>query len=62
MEDDNPEDLYGSQEVAGKSEDRPPLEVVDLTAETEVPMDRAEDEHLPLISALPVDPIIGYHW
>ena len=44
MEDDNPEDLYGSQEVAGESEDRPPLEVVDLTAETEVPTDQAEDE------------------
>ena len=44
MEDDDPEDLYGLQEVAGESEDRPPLEVVDLTAETEVPMDRAEDE------------------
>ena len=44
MEDDDPEDLYGSQEVAGESEDRPPLEVVDLTAETEVPTDRVEDE------------------
>ena len=44
MEDDDPEDLYGSQEVAGESEDRPPLEVVDLTAETKVPTDRAEDE------------------
>ena len=44
MEDDDPEDLYGLQEVAGESEDRPPLEVVDLTAETEVPTDRAEDE------------------
>ena len=44
MEDDNPEDLYGSQEVTEESEDRPPLEVVDMTAETEVPMDRAEDE------------------
>ena len=39
MEDDNPEDLYSSQEVAGESKDRPPLEVVNLTAETEVPMD-----------------------
>ena len=47
MEDDSPEDLYGSQEVTGESEDRPPLEVVDLTAETEVPMDRAEDEPAP---------------
>ena len=37
MEDDDPEDLYGLQEVAGESEGRPPLEVVDLTAETEVP-------------------------
>ena len=44
MEDDDPEDLYSSQEVAGESEDRPPLEVVDLTAETEVPMNRVEDE------------------
>ena len=44
MEDDNPEDLYGSQKVTGESEDRPPLEVVDLTAETKVPTDRAEDE------------------
>ena len=47
MEDNNPEDLYGSQEVAGESKDRPPLEVVNLTAETEVPMDRAEDEPAP---------------
>ena len=47
MEDDDPEDLYGSQEVANESEDRPPLEVVNLTAETEVPMDRAEDEPAP---------------
>ena len=39
MEDDNPDDLYSSQEVAGESKDRPPLEVVDLTAETKVPMD-----------------------
>ena len=39
MEDDDPDDLYGSQEVAEESEDRPPLKVVDLTAETEVPMD-----------------------
>ena len=43
MEDDNPEDFYGLQEVVGESEDRPPLEVVDLTAETKVPMDQAED-------------------
>ena len=34
MEDDNPEDLYSSQEVAEESKDMPPLEVVDLTAET----------------------------
>ena len=47
MEDDNPDDLYGLQEVAEESEDRPPLEVVDLTTETEVPMDRAEDEPAP---------------
>ena len=39
MEDDNPEDLYGPQEVAGESKDRPPLEVVNLTAETKVPTD-----------------------
>ena len=39
MEDDDPEDLYGSQEVAKESEDRAPLEVVNLTAETEVPTD-----------------------
>ena len=39
MEDDNPEDLCGLQEVAEESKDRPPLEVVDLTAETEVPTD-----------------------
>ena len=44
MEDDDPEDLYSLQEVARESEDRPPLEVVNLTAETEVPMDRAEDK------------------
>ena len=43
MEDDDPDDLYGSQEVAGDSEDRPSLEVVDLTAESEVPTDRAEE-------------------
>ena len=39
MEDDDPDDLYGSQEVAGNSEDRPSLEVVDLIAESEVPTD-----------------------
>ena len=47
MEDDDPEDLYGSQEVAGESKDRPPPGVVNLTAETEVPMDRVEDEPAP---------------
>ena len=47
MEDDNPDDLYGPQEVAGESEDRPPPEVVDLTAETKVPMDQVEDEPAP---------------
>ena len=47
MEDDDPEDLYGSQEVTGESKARPPLEVVDLTAETEVPKDQAEDEPAP---------------
>ena len=43
MEDDDPDDLYGSQEVARNSEDRPSLKVVDLTAESEVPTDRAEE-------------------
>ena len=47
MEDDDPEDLYGLQEVTEESEGRPPLEVVNLTAETEVPMDRAEEEPAP---------------
>ena len=68
MEDNNPEDLYGLQEVAGESKDRPPLEVVDLTAETEVPMDRAEDEPAPEnMEPLPVceplreiDPLAGH--
>ena len=55
MEDDDPEDLYGSQEVARESEDRPPLEVVDLTAETEVPTDRAEEAPAPEnVEPLPV--------
>ena len=55
MEDDDPEDLYGLQEVAGESEDRPPLEVVDLTAETEVPTDRVEDEQaLENVEPIPV--------
>ena len=55
MEDDDPEDLYGSQEVAGESKDRPPLEVVDLTAETKVPTDRAEEETaLENVEPLPV--------
>ena len=44
MEDDDPEDLYSLQEVAEESKDRPPLEVVDLTAETKVPTDRVEDK------------------
>ena len=39
MEDEDPDNLYGLQEVTGESEDRPPLEVVDLTAETKVPTD-----------------------
>ena len=68
MEDDNPEDLYGSQEVAGESEDRPPLEVVDLTAETEVPTDQAEDkpalenvEPIPVHEPLrEIDPLAGH--
>ena len=68
MEDDNPDDLYGSQEVAGESEDRPPLEVVDLTAETEVPTDRAEEapapenmEPLPIHEPLQeIDPLAGH--
>ena len=68
MEDDDPEDLYGSQEVAGESEDRPPLEVVDLTAETKVPMDRAEEapplenvEPLPVCKPLrEIDPLAGH--
>ena len=47
MEDDDPEDLYGSQEVAGESKDRPPLEVVDLTAETKVPTDQADVRNVP---------------
>ena len=55
MEDDNPEDLHGSQEVAGESKDRPPLEVVDLTAETKVPTDGAEEEPAPEnVEPLPV--------
>ena len=47
MEDDDPDDLYGSQGVAGDSEDRPSLEVVDLTAESKVPMDQAEEAPAP---------------
>ena len=39
MEDDDPDDLYSPQEVTGESEDRPLLEVVNLTAENEVPTD-----------------------
>ena len=68
MEDDDPEDLYGLQEVAGESEDRPPLEVVNLTAETEVPTDRAEDKPAPEnMEPIPVrkplweiDPLAGH--
>ena len=68
MEDDNPDDLYGSQEVAGDSEDRPPLEVVNLTAESEVPTDRAEEapapedmEPLPICEPLrEIDPSAGH--
>ena len=68
MEDDNPDDLYSLQEVARESEDRPPLEVVNLTAETEVPTDRAEDEPAPEnVEPLPVckplweiDPLAGH--
>ena len=68
MEDDDPDDLYGSQEVAGESKDRPPLEVVDLTAETEVPTDRAEEapalenmEPLPVHKPLrEIDPSAGH--
>ena len=68
MEDDNPDDLYGSQEVAGESKDRPPLEVVDLTAKTEVPTDRAEEAPAPEnVEPLPVrkplqeiDPLAGH--
>ena len=68
MEDDDPDDLYGSQEVARESEDRPPLEVVDLTAETEVPTDRAEEAPAPEnVEPLPVhkplreiDPLAGH--
>ena len=68
MEDDKPEDLYGSQEVARESEDRPPLKVVNLTAETKVPTDRAEEEPAPEnMEPLPVrkplweiDPLAGH--
>ena len=68
MEDDDPDDLYGSQGVAEDSEDRPPLEVVDLTAESKVPMDRAEEapalenvEPLPIREPLrEIDPSAGH--
>ena len=68
MEDDDPEDLYGSQEVARDSEDRPPLKVVDLTAESKVPTDRAEEAPAPEnVEPLPVhkplreiDPLAGH--
>ena len=39
MEDEDPDNLYSPQEVSGESEDGPPLEVVNLTAETKVPTD-----------------------
>ena len=68
MEDDDPDDLYGSQEVAGDSEDRLSLEVVDLTAESKVPMDQAEEapapenmEPLPVREPLrEIDPSAGH--
>ena len=43
MEEEDPDDLYGPQEVVEVSEERAPLEIVDLTAETDVSTDRAED-------------------
>ena len=68
MEDNNPDDLYGLQEVAGESEDSPPLEVVNLTVETEVPIDQAEDklapentEPIPVREPLQeIDPLAGH--
>ena len=55
MENDDPEDLYSLQEVAGERKDRPPLEVVNLTAQTEVPTDQAEDEPAPEnVESIPV--------
>ena len=68
MEDDDPDDLYGSQEVVGESKDRPPLEVVNLTAESEVPTDQAEEapapenvEPLPIREPLrEIDPLAGH--
>ena len=68
MKDDDPDDLYGPQEVAGESEDRPPLEVVDLTAETKVPTDQVEDkpapenmEPIPVCKPLQeIDPLAGH--
>ena len=68
MEDDDPDDLYGSQGVAGDSEDRPPLKVVNLTAESEVPTDQAEEapapenvEPLPIREPLrEIDPSAGH--
>ena len=47
MEGEDPDDLYSLQEVTGESKDRPPLEVINLTAETKVPPDQAEDEPAP---------------
>ena len=43
MEGEDPDNLYGLQEVTEVSEDRPPSEVVNLTIETKVPTDQAED-------------------
>ena len=67
MEDDDPDDLYGLQEVAGDSKDRPSLEVVDLTAESKVPMDQVEEapapenvEPLPIHEPLEIDPSAGH--
>ena len=68
MGDEDPDDLYSLQEVVGESEDRPPLEVVNLTAETEVPTDQAEDKPAPEnVEPIPVceplreiDPLAGH--
>ena len=68
MEDEDPDNLYSMQGVSGESEDRPPLEVVNLTAETKVPTDQAEDkpasENMELIPACEplweIDPSAGH--